>query len=208
MVSKLCDQIFDTVINQYHILDTIEQPMYTTNEVGSLSYLLYKKCWIDTVQWHMEDIIRNPAIDLKDGMDLKRRIDKSNQERTDTVEMIDDHFFYKYNDVDLKFNAKMNSESPAWLIDRVSILTLKIYHMNEETLRTNISIKHLDSCRDKLVILKEQHSDLMICLDDLIGEIQTGVKRMKVYRQMKMYNDENLNPVLYMNNRKKVNNLE
>lgn len=201
MISKLCSELFDTAVNEYHVLNTIEQPFYTILEVGSLPYLLYKKCWIDTVQWHMEDIIRDPAIDLKTGMDLKRKIDRSNQERTDIVEIIDDSLLNTYAAVELKPFAKINSESPAWIIDRLSILTLKIYHMNEETLRGNVSVAHHNACRHKLGILKEQRTDLMLCLDEFIDDLANGVKYMKVYRQMKMYNDENLNPVLYQNNK-------
>lgn len=200
-ISKLCREIFDTTVNEYHVLNTIERPFYTNHEVGSLPYLLYKKCWIDTVQWHMEDIIRDPSIDLKTGMDLKRKIDRSNQERTDVVEIIDDSLLNTYATVKLNPLAKMNSESPAWIIDRLSILTLKIYHMNEETLRSNVSTAHYNACSYKLEILKEQRTDLMLCLDEFIDDLATGKKYMKVYKQMKMYNDENLNPVLYQNNK-------
>ncbi len=160
---------------------------------------MYHKNWIDTVQWHFEDIIRDPNIDPVAALTLKRRIDASNQERTDMVEYIDSYFLQKYSHVKVKDNAKINSESPAWAFDRLSILALKIYHMNEEATRAEASQDHRDKCQVKLNVLLEQRTDLSLAIDDLLTDIEKGDKFMKVYKQMKMYNDDDLNPVLYQN---------
>jgi hypothetical protein len=160
---------------------------------------LYFKNWIDTVQWHYEDIIRDPNIDPVAALTLKRKIDASNQERTDMVEYIDSYFLQKYAHVDVKSSAKINSESPAWTLDRLSILALKIYHMNEEATRVEASQEHRDKCQEKLNVLLEQRTDLSTAIDDLLTDIENGDKFMKVYKQMKMYNDDELNPVLYQN---------
>jgi hypothetical protein len=164
---------------------------------NSFEGLLYKKNWIDTVQWHLEDIIRNPAIDPTAGLEIKRRIDKSNQERTDTVEKMDDYFLEAFKNVRYAPGTRINSETPAWLLDRMSILTLKIYHMREQTERKDVVLQHIAKCREKLTILEEQKADMALAFDQLIEDIGTGTRRFKVYRQMKMYNDETLNPVLY-----------
>ncbi|MGO3653715.1 MAG: DUF4254 domain-containing protein, partial [Sphingobacterium sp.] len=145
----------------------------------------------------MEDVIRNPEIDSQEGLQWKRRIDRQNQERTDTVEYIDSYFLQQFLDIVPGGDAKINTESPAWAIDRLSILALKIYHMQQETTRTDVSQTHLGSCQNKLAILLEQRKDLSESIDELLADIQSGKKYMKVYRQMKMYNDPNLNPVLY-----------
>ena len=155
------------------------------------------KNWIDVVQWHLEDIIRNPDIDPREALAIKRRIDKSNQERTDLVEMIDDYFLKKYAGVEVKSDATINTESPAWAIDRLSILAVKIYHMQQEVERKDASPEHVEKCRAKLRVLLEQRSDLSAAIDQLLDEIAAGRKYMKVYKQMKMYNDPALNPVLY-----------
>ena len=160
---------------------------------------MYHKNWIDAVQWHFEDIIRDPNIDPVAALALKRRIDASNQERTDMVEYIDSYFLQKFSSVVIKDNAKINSESPAWAFDRLSILALKIYHMNEEATRADASQEHRDKCQVKLNILLEQRTDLSTAIDDLLTDIEKGDKFMKVYKQMKMYNDDDLNPVLYQN---------
>ena len=159
--------------------------------------MLYRKNWIDTVQWHYEDIVRDPNINPVDALDLKRKIDASNQDRTDTVEFIDSYFLNKYKEVVVKANATINSESPAWAIDRFSILALKIYHMEEEVHRPNASENHKSKCQEKLTILLEQKRDLSSAIDQLLLDIEQGNKYMKVYKQMKMYNDEELNPILY-----------
>lgn len=197
MISKFCNQIFEEVITDYHLKDNIDQAMQPPYKKDSFEYLLYSKCWIDNVQWHMEDLIRNPSINSEEGMRLKRRIDKSNQNRTDVVEIIDDYFFQKYANVVPIIDAKINSESPAWIIDRLSILALKIFHMKEETLREDVSITHRNSCIYKLHILESQKKDLCQSLDEFIDDIKIGHKYMKVYKQMKMYNDPALNPVFY-----------
>ena len=164
---------------------------------GSIEYYLCLKNWIDVVQWHLEDIIRNPEIDAKEALAIKRRIDKSNQERTDLIEMIDDYFLKKYADVEVKSDATINTESPAWAIDRLSILAVKIYHMQQEVERKDASPEHVEKCRAKLRVLLEQRADLSAAIDQLLDEIEAGRKYMKVYKQMKMYNDPALNPVLY-----------
>ncbi|MFD1164583.1 DUF4254 domain-containing protein [Sphingobacterium daejeonense] len=197
MISAIANNIFQKVIEDYHVHDKIDQLIANPYGRESLEHLLYLKCWIDTAQWHMEDVIRNPNIDPREGLYWKRRIDRQNQERTDTVEFIDSYYLQKFADVVALPDAKINSESPAWAIDRLSILALKIYHMNLETLRTDVSNAHLESCQEKLQILLEQRKDLSQSIDELLADIETGKKYMKVYKQMKMYNDPNLNPVLY-----------
>lgn len=199
MFSKLAYSIFVESINDYHKFDNVDQPISNPYPKDKIEHLLYFKNWIDTVQWHFEDIIRDPKIDPVAALKLKRRIDASNQERTDMVEYIDSYFLEKYKDVTVKTGAKINSESPAWAIDRLSILALKIYHMNEEATRKEASQDHRDKCQVKLNVLLEQRSDLSTAIDDLLTSIQNGDKFMKVYKQMKMYNDEELNPVLYQN---------
>lgn len=199
MISKLCNKIFQDVINDYHVHSDIDQPIANPYSGNTIEHLLYLKCWIDTVQWHMEDVVRNPQIDPVEGLQWKRRIDQSNQERTDVVEYIDSYFLEKFADIQPDQDAKINSESPAWVIDRLSILALKVYHMTEETLRTNADALHIQACTDKLNILLNQRTDLSGSLDELIADIESGRKYMKVYKQMKMYNDPALNPVLYQN---------
>ncbi len=197
MFSNKANSIFQDVIKTYKVLNTVDQPF--TNKYGKedlISHLLYRKCWIDTVQWAYEDIIRDPNIDPVAALKLKRMIDASNQDRTDTVEFVDSYFLEKYKDVEVKSNAKINSESPAWVIDRLSILALKIYHMNVEVEREDSSEAHKAACQKKLDVLLEQRVDLSTALDDLLQDIENGDKYMKVYKQMKMYNDDELNPVL------------
>ena len=195
--SAFANGIFDRVIDDYHRHDDIEQPIENPYNPGEVEHLLYFKNWIDTVQWHFEDIIRIPDIDPAEALLLKRRIDASNQERTDMVEYIDSYFLDKYKDVAVKADAKINTESPAWAIDRLSILALKIYHMRQETLRDDVSEDHRAACRKKLDVLLEQRTDLSTAIDELLADIEAGDKYMKVYKQMKMYNDPNLNPELY-----------
>ena len=199
MFSKLAYSIFEQSIKDYHQFDNVDQPINNPFSKDQFEHLLYHKNWIDTVQWHFEDIIRDPNIDPVAALTLKRRIDASNQERTDMVEYIDSYFLNKYKEVKVKNEAKINSESPAWAFDRLSILALKIYHMNEEATRAEASEEHRDKCQTKLNVLLEQRSDLSTAIDDLITDIENGDKFMKVYKQMKMYNDDDLNPVLYQN---------
>ena len=198
MFSKKANDIFHEVIKIYHIKNSVDQSFKNPYDEKNnlLEHLLYRKCWIDTVQWHYEDIIRDPNIDPVEALKLKRQIDASNQDRTDMVEYIDSYFLQKYDDVKPKLNAKINSESPAWAIDRLSILALKIYHMNEEVEREDASEEHKHNCQTKLNVLLEQRTDLSTAIDDLLDDIQNGDKYMKVYKQMKMYNDDELNPVL------------
>ena len=197
MISSIANKIFEEVINDYHVYNNIDQPIENPYHLNTLEHLLYLKCWIDTAQWHMEDVVRNPEIDPVEGLQWKRRIDKSNQERTDVVEFIDSYFLEEFKNVIPKKDAKINSESPAWVIDRLSILALKVFHMKEETLRTGVLSEHIESCAMKLNVLLMQQNDLSLSLDELINDIKSGEKYMKVYKQMKMYNDPNLNPVLY-----------
>ncbi len=197
MISSAANKIFQKVIEDYNVYDKIDQPIENPYGRETLEHLLYLKCWIDTAQWHMEDVIRNPNIDPREGLYWKRRIDRQNQERTDTVEFIDSYYLQKFADVVALADAKVNSESPAWAIDRLSILALKIYHMEQETKRTDVSKAHQDACQLKLDVLLEQRKDLSQSIDELLADIEAGKKYMKVYKQMKMYNDPNLNPVLY-----------
>ena len=195
--TELCNPIFVQSINDYHVTDNVSTPIQNPFELKSIEYYLYLKNWIDTVQWHFEDIIRDPHIDPAEALTLKRRIDKSNQDRTDLVELIDNYFLEQYKDVKVKSDATINTESPAWAIDRLSILALKIYHMRQEVERTDTTPEHRAQCKKKLNVLLEQQKDLSSAIDQLIADIQDGRKYMKVYKQMKMYNDPTLNPVLY-----------
>ena len=199
-ISNTALEIFQQSVDDYHKYDDINQQIQNPYPETSLSHLLYKKNWIDTVQWHYEDIIRDPKINPEKGMDIKRKIDKSNQDRTEMVEYIDSYFLNKYSQVIPKENASLNSESPAWALDRFSILVLKIYHMDEEYRREDASEDHKNSCKKKLDILLEQRKDLAEAIDELLNDISAGDKKIKVYKQMKMYNDESLNPILYKNN--------
>lgn len=199
MISGLCNSVFSKAIEDYHIHDNIDYSYVNPFEAGSFENLLYAKCWIDTAQWHMEDEIRNPEIDPVIALQWKRRIDKSNQDRTDLVEHIDSYFLEKYKNIQPEESARINTESPAWAIDRLSILALKIYHMREESTRQNVDNAELAKRKNKLAVLLQQQTDLFLAIDELIEDIEQGKKYMKVYRQMKMYNDPEMNPVLYNN---------
>jgi len=196
MFSDFAFNIFQKSIDTYHIKDDVSQEFFNPYPKDKVEHLLYRKNWIDTVQWHYEDIIRDPSIDPVAALDLKRKIDASNQDRTDLVEYIDSFFLNKYQSVQVKDDATINTESPAWAIDRLSILALKIYHMQEEVNRTDASEAHIKKCSDKLAVLLEQKRDLSSAIDQLLADIESGDKYMKVYKQMKMYNDDELNPVL------------
>ena len=196
MFSAFAFDIFEKSIQQYHIKDDVDQDFVNPYPKDDIAHLLYRKNWIDTVQWHYEDLIRDPEIKPEAALTLKRKIDASNQDRTDLVEYIDSYFLHKYRTVQIKNDATINTESPAWAIDRLSILALKIYHMQEEVDRADASSSHRDSCREKLHTLQQQKEDLSLAIDQLLTDIEAGRKYMKVYKQMKMYNDEELNPVL------------
>ncbi|HBU78009.1 MAG TPA: hypothetical protein DEF18_07890 [Muricauda sp.] len=196
MFSDFAFNIFQESIDTYHIKDDVCQEFSNPYPKDKVEHLLYRKNWIDTVQWHYEDIIRDPKIDPVAALDLKRKIDASNQDRTDLVEFIDSYFLKKYQSVEVKPNATINTESPAWAIDRLSILALKIYHMKEEATRSDAALAHREKCQAKLEVLLEQKSDLSQAIDQLLADIESGIKYMKVYKQMKMYNDEELNPIL------------
>jgi len=196
MFSELAFKIFQESIDTYHIKDDVYQDFTNPYPKDGIEHLLYRKNWIDTVQWHYEDIIRDPEIEPNAALTLKRKIDASNQDRTDLVEFIDSYFLNKYQLAEIKPDATINTESPAWAIDRFSILALKIYHMNEEANRSDASSEHLKKCKSKLQVLLEQKKDLSTAIDQLLADIEAGNKYMKVYKQMKMYNDDELNPVL------------
>lgn len=198
MFSDKANKIFAEVINKYHEINTVDQAFSNPYDKDSqlIEHLLYRKCWIDTVQWHYEDIIRDPNIDPGDALKLKRQIDASNQDRTDMVEYIDSYFLEKFKDVKVNDDATINTESPAWGIDRLSILALKVFHMNQEAERTEASQEHQMACKAKLNVLLEQRVDLSKAINQLLDDIAHGRKYMKVYKQMKMYNDDELNPVL------------
>jgi len=196
MFSDFAFDIFEKSIQHYHIKDDVDQPFINPYPKQDIEHLLYRKNWIDTVQWHYEDLIRDPEIQPEAALELKRKIDASNQDRTDLVEYIDSYFLNKYRSVSIVKDATINTESPAWAIDRLSILALKIYHMQEEVDRTDASPSHRESCREKLQVLLQQRKDLSLAIDQLLTDIEAGRKYMKVYKQMKMYNDEELNPVL------------
>ena len=189
--------IFRQAIRDYHLKDNVDTPINNPYKRDSIDYSLYLKCWIDTVQWHLEDIIRDPHIEPNEALGLKRRIDSSNQDRTDLVEEIDSYFRQLYSEVKPLPDARLNTESPAWAIDRLSILALKIWHMQEQTERTDASQEHINRCKAKLSVLLEQQTDLSTAIDQLLEDIEQGRKYMKVYRQMKMYNDPATNPILY-----------
>lgn len=195
--SQLCNKIFGETTALYHVTDDVDAKPKNPYQEGTIEFLLFSKNWIDAVQWHLEDIIRDPDIKPEEALKIKRRIDKSNQDRTDLVEFIDGYFMDKYKDVKPQPNAGLNTETPAWGVDRLSILALKIYHMEQETKREDASPEHIANCQPKLDVLLTQRVDLSGAIDELLEDIEAGRKYMKLYKQMKMYNDPALNPVLY-----------
>lgn len=197
MNATVCNTIFNKAIQDYHLIDQVDAQLINPFLADTVEALLYQKCWVDTVQWHLEDLVRDPSIDPVEGLKLKRRIDHSNQLRTDLVEQIDDFLLTQFGAVQFGIDARVNTESPAWAIDRLSILALKIYHMESEVNRKEATPAHQQRCAAKLSVLVEQQHDLSLSIDQLIESIKSGLVRMKVYRQMKMYNDVTLNPVLY-----------
>lgn len=197
MNAPFANDIFRRSINDYHLTDNVDMPVSNPYPTTDIAFLLYQKNWIDTVQWHLEDLIRSPAIRPDELVAIKRRIDQSNQDRTDTVEQMDGWFFGQFQSITPKATARLNSETPAWLLDRMSILQLKIYHFREQVDRDSVSDEHRLKASQKLAVLLEQEGDLAQCFDELLEDIRNGDRYMKVYRQMKMYNDPTLNPVLY-----------
>ena len=195
--TELANPIFQRVIQDYHLTDDVDAPIKNPYQEGTIEADLYLKNWIDTVQWHLEDIIRDPQIDPVEALALKRRIDRSNQERTDLVETIDSYFYTRYHDVATLPTATINTESPAWAVDRLSILALKIYHMQEQVDRKDASPEHRQKCQEKLDVLLQQRVDLSTAIDQLLADFEAGRKYMRVYKQMKMYNDPSTNPILY-----------
>jgi hypothetical protein len=200
MNSLIFNNIFKQSIEDYHKNDDIDFKSINPFHENSLEYLLYKKCWIDTVQWHLEDIIRLPEIDPSEALKIKRRIDLSNQDRTDLVEQIDEYLYYKFYSNNATSSSRINTETPAWAVDRLSILNLKIYHMNLEIVRQDATVEHIEKCTEKLSILNQQYIDLSVAIDQLLTDILNGVCIAKTYKQMKMYNDPQLNPILRKNN--------
>jgi len=195
--SEYAWSIFNRSIEDYHITDDVDAVKPNHYENNSLEQILYDKNWIDTVQWHLEDIIRDENIDPVKALEIKRRIDASNQKRTDLVEFIDSWFLNKYKNTTPNADAKINTETPAWAVDRLSILALKVYHMDLEANRASASDEHREKCQMKLNTLLEQKKDLSSAIDQLLSDIENGLVKIKTYKQMKMYNDETLNPVLY-----------
>ena len=198
-IAQECYDIFAESTSLYHETDNVDTPCPNPFPEESIEQTLFSKNWVDAVQWHLEDIIRDPEIDPVAALALKRRIDKSNQDRTDMVEELDTYFREKYKEVVPAADATINTESPAWALDRLSILALKIYHMQVEVERTDAEPAHIAKCQAKLDVLLEQRVDLTTAIDQLLEDIAAGRKYMKVYRQMKMYNDPETNPVLYGN---------
>ena len=196
-IADMANEVFDSSVADYHKTDNVDAPCVNPYEKGSLEAIFYDKNWVDAVQWHLEDIIRDPEIDPREALELKRRIDRSNQVRTDMVEDIDTWMREKYKDVTPMPDATINTESPAWALDRLSILALKLWHMREQAERTDVSEDHLERSRAKLAVLMEQRADLTEAINTLVDDIAAGRKFMKVYRQMKLYNDPTTNPVLY-----------
>ena len=199
MKAQTCTSIFNKAINNYHVEDHVDHPIANPYDEQTIENLLYRKCWIDTVQWHLEDIIRDPEIDNNEGIKIKRRIDKSNQDRTDLVEQIDDWFNAELSHYTPNEDARLNTESIAWVLDRISILCLKLFHMKEQVNRTDVSADHAQKCQEKYNVLLEQEVDMTRSYSELLEDIKSGKREVKVYRQMKMYNDESLNPILYQN---------
>lgn len=192
-----CNRIFAAAVKDYHRTDDVDAPMQNPYPAGCIEYDLYHKNWIDTVQWHLEDIIRDPDIDPSKALNVKRRIDRSNQDRTDLVERIDSYFWEMFHDIKPIPDARINTESPAWAIDRLSILHVKLWHMQEQVDRTDVSAEQHEKCVTKMAVLKEQLKDMTTSISQLLADYEVGTRIMKVYRQMKMYNDPSLNPVLY-----------
>lgn len=195
--SEICNKIFADTVALYHVADNVDFLPVNPFPADTIEHTLFEKNWIDAVQWHLEDIIRLPDIDPVEALALKRRIDRSNQERTDMVEQIDTYFLDRFSTVDPLPDATINTESPAWAIDRLSILALKIYHWQIEAEREDASEEHRAKAAAKLAVMLEQRTDLSQAIDTLLDDMAAGRKIMKVYRQMKMYNDPSTNPMLY-----------
>lgn len=188
--------LFQACIVQYHLTDNVDTPLQNPYEEGTIQGLLFKKNWIDVVQWHLEDLIRAEGINPIEALQIKRRIDHSNQDRTDLVEQIDELVYADYANVAKQKNARVNTETPAWAIDRLSILNIKLYHMQEETVRTDATPAHIEKCKQKFAVLQQQEIDLTIAIQQLVTELKSGACIVKTYKQMKMYNDPSLNPIL------------
>lgn len=187
--------LFERQVAEYHKTDNVDAPQNNPYADGSFEAILWEKSWVDTVQWHLEDLVRPDDVEPVYALQLKRRIDRSNQHRTDLVERIDDHYYLQFNDIDTLPDARLNTETPAWAIDRLSILALKIYHFQIEANRGDD--EHRAKCQAKLDTLLTQCTDLTTAIDQLLDDLAAGRRIMRLYRQMKMYNDPSLNPMLY-----------
>ena len=187
--------LFSRQIVEYHKTDSVDAEQHNPYGEGTYEHLLWEKSWVDTVQWHLEDLVRPEDVDPVEALKLKRRIDRSNQHRTDLVERIDDHYYMMFKDVAPQADARLNTETPAWAIDRLSILALKVYHFEIEANRGDE--EHRAKCQAKLNTLLTQREDLTTAIDQLLEDLAAGRRMMKLYRQMKMYNDPSLNPMLY-----------
>ncbi|MBQ2511522.1 MAG: DUF4254 domain-containing protein [Bacteroidales bacterium] len=195
MNAKEIYSLFEKQVADYHTTDSVDAPLANPYDSTSFEALLWEKSWVDTVQWHLEDLVRPDDVDPLYALQLKRRIDRSNQHRTDLVEQIDDHFMALFASVATLPDARLNTETPAWAIDRLSILALKIYHFTIEANRGDDA--HRTKCQAKLDTLLTQRADLSLAIDQLLDDLAAGRRQMKLYRQMKMYNDPSLNPSLY-----------
>jgi len=201
--SACCLDIFKACTRDYHARDEVDAQEQNPYARGTMAALLYTKHWVDVVQWHLEDIIRDPEIDAGEALRVKRRIDELNQWRTELVELLDDRLAKEYEGVKLQPGARLNTESLAWAMDRLSILELKLFHMEQESCREGVPETHVQCCVDRVAVLAEQQADLMKAIDQLFEDLRTGRRYVRVYRQFKMYNDPMLNPVLYRGGGKK-----
>ena len=197
-VSKLIENQLDEVF-KWHI----KLPESDHAEVTDFLSLVSKQHFFNFELWHQEDMARDSDAPDSKIAAVKRTIDVLNQQRNDLIEQIDQYLLNILQKKNVQYvkDADMNSETPGSIIDRLSINALKIYHMEEETQRTDVNNDHLKKCSVKVSVLYDQRNDLKKSLDKLLYDLSIGEKQLKVYKQMKMYNDENLNPVLYQKKR-------
>ena len=196
--------LFDTVKLMERQLKEVEQwheelPQDDSSESADFPSLVSAQHQVNFELWHQEDLARDPDVSDSKIAGVKRAIDVLNQRRNDLIEQLDQFLVnvLSRENVNTTDQTELNSETPGSMIDRLSINALKIYHMNEEIQREDVAESHRKKCFGKLSVLQEQREDLRQCLDKLLVDLSTGKKRLKVYQQMKMYNDESLNPVLY-----------
>ena len=192
--SELLEQQLNEVA-QWHV--KAPEPDYV--EASDFPNLVSMQHYVNFELWHQEDMARDPdATDSKIAA-VKRAIDVLNQRRNDMIEQMDQYLLDELQKKKINYTSEteMNSETPGSIIDRLSINALKIYHMDEEIQRLDVTDEHRKKCSGKLSVLQDQRNDLKKSLETLLADLSSGKKRLKVYQQMKMYNDENLNPVLY-----------